>query len=73
LLILAEEKKMLNRGPYVATIVFVVFGLIMTLVSSGFGAYNAFSSPIEMIVGVHGLVIWHGSAGAKGQSSKRST
>jgi hypothetical protein len=54
---------MMLYGPWVATIFFLIIGLIFTIVSSIFGVLNAFGSPIETIVGVYGLFAWNAIAG----------
>lgn len=54
---------MMSHSSWGATVAFLVIGVVFTLVASVMGGLNAFSNPIEMIVGVHGLLIWNSVAG----------
>ena len=54
---------MMSKGTWASTVAFLIIGLIFTIVSSIMGGLNAFSNPIEWIVGVHGLLIWNSVAG----------
>ena len=60
---LEENDMMMKKATWGASVAFLVIGLIFTLVSSIMGGLNAFSNPIEWIVGVHGLLIWNSIAG----------
>lgn len=56
---------MMNKGTWASTIAFLIIGLVFTVVASIFAALNAFSNPIETIVGVHGLIAWNAIAGTQ--------
>ena len=49
-------------GLWVSTVVFVVLGLVLGLVSIGFTLLNITTRPIETITGPLGLYVWNGLA-----------
>ncbi len=53
----------MRQWTWTMTILFLVVGVIFTVVSSIFGVMNAFSNPISTILSVYGLVLWNGIAG----------
>lgn len=52
----------MRKGSYVTTIMFLVIGILWTIVSAIFGTLNAFSNPISWIMTYNGLLIWNGAA-----------
>lgn len=51
-----------SRPLYAMSVVFLFLGILLTLVSTVAGAYNAFRNPISYIASYQGLWIWHTSA-----------
>nr|CAD7454275.1 unnamed protein product [Timema tahoe] len=57
-----SDRRFINAGIWVGSIVFLAVALFMSLVSAGFGVYNAAFNPIETYLAVPGLYIWNGIA-----------
>nr|CAD7256321.1 unnamed protein product [Timema shepardi] len=57
-----SDRRFINAGIWVSSIVFLAMALFMSLVSAGFGVYNAAFNPIETYLAVPGLYIWNGIA-----------
>jgi len=53
----------MGKASWLMTIFFVILALIFTGICMLFGAWNAFSNPIQTIFSVYGLVIWNAVAG----------
>ena len=52
----------MTRGPYIAVVFFLVLGLLFTCTAGIFSFVNVAHTPIELIYGTHGLVIWNAIA-----------
>lgn len=58
----AENKLLMRKSTYVMTMLFLIVGLIWTIVAIIFAVLNAFSNPIQWIVSYYGLLVWNGIA-----------
>ncbi|TRY76794.1 hypothetical protein TCAL_07416 [Tigriopus californicus] len=54
-----ESERMFGVGLFATVGMFLILGLIFTLLSGLLGVFNAFSNPIEWYTGLYGLVVLH--------------
>ena len=58
-----NSEELMRKGTWISTIMFLLLGILFTVVCSVFGVMNAFSNPINTLFSVYGLVLWNGIAG----------
>ena len=56
------ENGLMRYGTYVSSILFLVLGCIFTVISGIFSFVNVCHTPIELIYGAHGLILWNAIA-----------
>ena len=57
-----DEGQLMQKGTYASTVAFVVLGLIFTLICQIFSVINVCHTPVEIIFGTHGLILWNAIA-----------
>ena len=56
------DPNLMDMNTYAASASFVLIGTLFTLVSGIFSFYNVCHTPVELIWGAHGLVLWNSVA-----------
>ena len=54
------DDALMHMNTYAASVSFILIGAIFTVVSGIFSFYNVCHTPVELIWGVHGLLLWNG-------------